>query len=754
MTTLDTPVAKVLGPGKKAKATESELRRAFGIETVGDLLRHYPRRYMERNELTDIASLQTGEDVTIVAEVEKVDTRPMRGRPGFITEVVVRDDSLRRLILTYFAKNMQIVHKSTGHLRPGRRGLFAGTVTEFRGKRQLTHPKTELTASEDEEADLLGHLISLYPGTAQLASWDIAKPIRTLLDLVRVTDPLPASLREKHRLLDLHTALRFIHRPESYQQVGAAVKRLKWDEAFAVQVALVQRKLRADAAPAVPRARRSDGLLSTFDTRLPYELTAGQKAVGATISDDLERPHPMHRLLQGEVGSGKTVVALRAMLQVVDAGGQAALLAPTEVLAVQHHRNIRELLGPLGRAGELDSDPEATAVVLVTGSQGAAARREAHGATASGQAGIVIGTHALLYDRVAFSDLGLVVVDEQHRFGVEQRDALRTKAGDSATHVLVMTATPIPRTVAMTVFGDLETSELRELPRGRSPIETHMVAAEKPGWPERAWRRLREEVRKGHQAYVLFPRIGGVGVEDTARLVEDSEGSDGALPTTPPGGRRPLALLDVEPVLRDDGETSLHTSPLVTPGALKDLRVGVLHGRLPADEKDRVMREFTARRLDVLLSTTVIEVGVDVPNATTMMVLDADRFGISQLHQLRGRVGRGDAQGICLLMTEAPVGSAAQTRLDAVASSADGFELANVDLALRREGDVLGEAQSGRAAHLRMLSLIKDAEVIAEARAEAIALLERDPELGDHPALATAVAAVVDEERAEFLEKG
>jgi ATP-dependent DNA helicase RecG len=735
---MDTPVGRALGTTKRAREVEAELLRAFGIETVGDLLRHYPRRYVERNELTDIASLVTGEDVTIVAEVEKNGPpRPMRGRPGFITEVIVRDDSLRRLTLTYFAKNMQTVHKATGHLRPGRRGLFAGTVTEFRGKRQLTHPKSELTTNDDEAEDLLGHLISIYPGTANLASWDIAKPIKSLLQTVPFVDPLPVALREQQGLVDLGTALRWIHRPESHEQVRAARKRLKWDEALAVQLSLVQRKRRADALPAVPRSRRDGGLLSTFDAALPFELTAGQVDVGQRIAEDLARPHPMHRLLQGEVGSGKTVVALRAMLQVVDAGAQAALLAPTEVLAAQHHRSIRELLGPLGRAGELDSVPEATAVVLLTGSQGAAARKAALQAVSDGAAGIVIGTHALLYEQVSFKDVGLVVVDEQHRFGVEQRDALRAKAGQTPPHVLVMTATPIPRTVAMTVFGDLETSELTELPRGRSPIRTHVVPAGKPDWLERAWQRVHEQVAQGHQAFVVFPRIGGEKADEDASGDEPG-GVVGSAEESP--RRRPVALLDVAPQLQA--------------GPLAGLRVGVLHGRMPADEKDRSMRDFAGGRIDVLLSTTVIEVGVDVPNATVMVVLDADRFGMSQLHQLRGRIGRGSAPGLCLLVTDAPAESPARQRLAAIESTVDGFELARMDLMLRREGDVLGEAQSGRSRHLRMLSLVEDGDVIAAARLAAIELLDRDPDLVDHRKLADAVAAIVDDERAEFLEKG
>jgi ATP-dependent DNA helicase RecG len=412
------------------------------------------------------------------------------------------------------------------------------------------------------------------------------------------------------------------------------------------------------------------------------------------------------------------------MLQVVDSGGQAALLAPTEVLAAQHSRGIADLLGPLGRAGELDSAPDATRVTLLTGSLGAAARRATLASVASGEAGIVIGTHALLYEGVDFADLGLVVVDEQHRFGVEQRDALRAKA-NQPPHVLVMTATPIPRTVAMTVYGDLEISTLTELPKGRSPIASHVVpTAEKPAYLDRAWQRLREEVAAGHQAYVVCPRIGE-GDPDSP----DEEGR-----------RPPLAVLDVAPLLRD--------------GPLEGLRIGVLHGRLPADEKDAAMRAFAAGRLDVLVATTVVEVGVDVPNATVMIVLDADRFGVSQLHQLRGRVGRGTAAGLCLLVTEAPPASPARERLDAVASTVDGFRLAELDLEQRREGDVLGATQSGRRSHLRLLSLLRDRELIGDARGEAIELVSADPSLAGHPVLRDWVAALVDEERAEYLEKG
>jgi ATP-dependent DNA helicase RecG len=730
---VDTLLAKEPLVGAKAAKL---LDTSFGMTTVGELMYHFPRRYAERGELTDIASLAVGEEVTILARVQRSSFKPMSQRKGYIVDVAVEDGSGKSLSLTFFTKSEGQAKWRTGDLKAGRQAMFAGTVGEFRGRRQLTHPEyVLLDAGSDESSveEFASALIPVYPATKELRSWQIARIIATVLPAFAPTDPLPASLRVGRRLMDLPTALREIHRPGSWELLGAARQRLKWDEAFAVQLSLVQRKVRAATSPAVPRPRRDGGLLDEFDEALPYTLTQGQRSVGEEIAADLATAHPMHRLLQGEVGSGKTLCALRGILQVVDAGAQAALLAPTEVLAAQHYRSIRDLLGPIGRAGELDSADQATEVALITGSQSTAARRKALGAVGSGAAGIVVGTHALLYEGVEFADLGLVVVDEQHRFGVEQRDALRAKAGEPP-HVLVMTATPIPRTVAMTVFGDLETSTLAELPKGRSPIATHVVAAaEKPAHLVRGWQRVREEVEAGHQAYVVCPRIGGDAAAEDA---EDSAPSaDGG-----PARRPPIAVLDVAPRLSAD--------------ALAGLRVGVLHGRLPADEKDAVMRDFAAGKLDVLVATTVIEVGVDVPNATMMVVLDADRFGVSQLHQLRGRIGRGTAPGLCLLVTEAPPEAPARGRLDAVASTLDGFRLAELDLELRREGDVLGEAQSGSRSHLRLLSLLRDKDVIEDARAEAIDLLARDPDLAAHPALAAAVAALVDEERAEFLEKG
>ncbi|MEV0808578.1 ATP-dependent DNA helicase RecG [Micromonospora sp. NPDC050200] len=744
--TVDTPLKKLVGE-KTAKALASHL----DLHTAGDLVYHFPRRYDERGEHTDIRSLDVGEQVTVLAQVQRTAVRPMRQRRGNLLEVTVGDGSGGVLTLTFFGNQAWRERE----LRPGRWGLFAGKVTEFRGKRQLNGPEYVLlgeggdaeAAANEEIEEFAGALIPVYPAAAAVPTWVIARCVRVVLDtFTPPDDPLPATVRTSRKLVGIGTALREIHRPTSKEELYRARRRLKWDEAFAVQLTLVQRKHRAASWPARPRPPKPGGLLDAFDARLPYELTTGQREVAVEIAADLATAHPMHRLLQGEVGSGKTVVALRAMLQVVDAGGQAALLAPTEVLAAQHHRGMLDLLGPLATAGELGAADDATRVELVTGSLGAAARRRALTEVAEGRAGIVLGTHALLYEGVDFADLGLVVVDEQHRFGVEQRDALRAKA-DQPPHVLVMTATPIPRTVAMTVYGDLETSTLSQLPQGRSPIASHVVpAAEKPAFLDRAWRRLREDVAAGHQAYVVCPRIGdsrsGAGAANAeAPDFEPGPASEEEPPREDDNGRRPpLAVTEVAPLLAD--------------GPLHGLRIGVLHGRLPADEKDAVMRSFADGDLDVLVATTVVEVGVNVPNATVMIVLDADRFGVSQLHQLRGRVGRGSAPGLCLLVTEAAEGSSARERLDAVASTTDGFKLAELDLEQRREGDVLGATQSGRRSHLRLLSLLRDTDLIRDARAEAIALVEEDPELERHPALAASVAALVDEERAEYLEKG
>ena len=746
-----------------------------GLATVGDLLGYYPRRYETRGELTDLASLRDGEHVTVQAVIESVVTRPMRNRRGSIFEAVVTDGR-GRLTLTFFGKSRQGWREEV--LRPGLQGLFSGQVSTFKGKRQLSHPEYELLASDSgnaaRAAEFAGELIPIYPASKDIASWQIAGSVRLALDtLDLVGDPLPPQVRGRHGLCGYADALRRIHRPVDRNEVWQATKRLKWDEAFMLQVVLAQRRLAATEYSALPRPAIDGGLLAEFDRRLPFELTAGQRHAGETIATDLAQEHPMHRLLQGEVGSGKTVVALRAMLQVADAAGQAALLAPTEVLAQQHHRSISQMLGPLAMAGQLGGAEQATRVTLLTGSQGSAARRSALLDASSGAAGLVIGTHALLEEHVQFADLGLVVIDEQHRFGVEQREALRAKAVEGRPHVLVMTATPIPRTVAMTVFGDLEVTELTELPAGRSPIATHVVpVAEKPHYLDRTWERLREEVESGRQVYVVCPRIG-----------EEANGSDGSADRrAEPGRAEPgraeagraeagraksgRAGTDYEFDLLDgtyadaDTDQAERRPPLAVvdvvadlgQGPLAGLRLGVLHGRLAPDEKDKTMLAFADGQIDVLVTTTVVEVGVDVPNATAMVVMDADRFGVSQLHQLRGRVGRGGHQGLCLLVTEAPPGPA-RDRLDAVAATCDGFALSRLDLEQRREGDVLGAAQAGRKSSLKLLTLAKDEDLIKAARQEAAALVDADPALADQPTLARAINAMLDVERAEFLEK-
>jgi ATP-dependent DNA helicase RecG len=733
MAILEDPLYLVVGD-RAAKP----LGRALELQTVGDLLRHYPRRYETRGELTDLASLSDGEYVTVQAEVDRVTSRPWRGRRGSILEARVTDGH-GQLVLTFFSRGRQDWREK--QLAPGTRGLFSGQISTFRGKRQLAHPDYELLDEGDDAAhaaaEYAAEMIPVYPAAKEITSWQIARSVRIVLDVLDVTDPMPRAIRDRHGLCGLADALRGIHRPIDWADVRRATKRLKWDEALLLQIVLAQRRLAATAYSATPRPRAAGGLLDAYDARLPFELTVGQDLAGATIGDELALDHPMHRLLQGEVGSGKTVIAVRAMLQVVDAGGQAALLAPTEVLAQQHFRSITEQLGPLAQAGELGAAEQATRVALLTGSLGAAARRRALLEAASGTAGIVIGTHALLEERVQFADLGLVVIDEQHRFGVEQRDALRSKAGDGRPHVLVMTATPIPRTVAMTVFGDLEMSTLTELPAGRSPIATHVVpAAEKPHYPDRVWERLREEAARGRQCYVVCPRIGEGGPGGDGPAGDDASSLGGEASD---GSRPPLAVTDLAAELER--------------GALAGLRLAVLHGRLPPDEKDRVMLAFAAGSVDVLVTTTVVEVGVDVPNATAMVIMDADRFGVSQLHQLRGRVGRGSHEGLCLLVTEAEADGKSRQRLDAVAATLDGFKLSRLDLEQRREGDVLGAAQAGRKSSLKLLTLLQDEDLIGDARQEAQRLVDADPALAGEPALATAVRALLDREQADYLEK-
>ncbi|GAB3155029.1 ATP-dependent DNA helicase RecG [Microbacterium neimengense] len=721
--TLDSRLDGVIG-GKAA----TTLQRAFGMRTVSDLLTHYPRRYAKHGELTPIDSLTVDEQVTIVAQVKSVTDRRMKNRRGSILEVVITDGR-GDLVLTFFNQSWR-----QDQLKVGRRGTFSGKVGEYRRQMQLAHPDYQLF--EDESVALMNaqayasQPIPIYPATASLSSWKIGELISHTLDLLApLDDPIPDDIRAREGLLSFREALERVHRPDFDDVIDQATHTLRWQEALVLQTALLQQRQLVRALAAEPRPAGS--LLERFDAALPFDRTPDQVSVGESIAADLVGPWPMNRLVQGEVGSGKTLVALRAMLQVAQSGGQSALIAPTEVLAAQHLRSLTKMLGP-ALAPELMP-------TLLTGQMGAAERRKAALRVAAGQALIVVGTHALLSDKTTFADLALVVVDEQHRFGVEQRETLRAKG--TSPHALVLTATPIPRTVAMTVFGDLDVSTIRTMPAGRAGIESFVApVGEKPAWFERVWMRAAEEVEKGYQVFVVCPAID---VEPETAIAE--------------AGQEPSTTIDDLP--DDAGAARPRWGVVQVVGLLAEhprfaeKRIALLHGKLPSDEKDAVMRAFAAGDIDVLVATTVVEVGVDVPNASTMIILDADRFGVSQLHQLRGRVGRGAVPGLCLLVTDAPPRTSARTRVEAVAATLDGFELAEVDLQLRGEGNVLGAAQSGARSSLRMLRVVTDADLIARARGDGEVILADDPALLRHPGLAGAIERRLDADERAALGK-
>ena len=709
----------------------AKIVKATGVETVGELLGIYPRRYVRKGSLSELEELNEGDILSLVGEVvssvQKTYEDRRTHRTAYRLEVRVRAED-GSLLLTYFDKHKGTADwRATTELPRGSVGVFSGRLKWFNNQWQLTNPASRMYGGPGDDLAEMPDLIPLYASVAGVNTWQFEDTIRLALDLVEdVPEVLPAGVREAEDLIAAAPALRWIHRPDTWAQKVSAEKRLKYDEAFITQTVLARRRAATEATVANPRPGGPGGILDRFDERLPFALTAGQRAVGEEIADELGLDHPMHRLLQGEVGSGKTVVALRAMLQVIDSGGQAALLAPTEVLAQQHQRSITAMLGDLAQGGFLGGAEGGTRVALLTGSLNAAARRQALAEAASGEAGVVIGTHALLEERVQFADLGLVVVDEQHRFGVEQRAALSAKAG-KPPHVLVMTATPIPRTVAMTVFGDLDTSTLSELPAGRGEVQTTVVPIQaRPEWLERAWQRVREEVAEGRQAYVVCARIDPDDPDDGAEEPQD--------------GRPPLRAVE-------------ELAPELAAGPLAGLRVDMLHGRMAPEDKDEVMRSFAAGEVDVLVSTTVIEVGVDVPNATVMAILDADRFGVSQLHQLRGRIGRGGHAGLCLLVSAADPASTSMERLLAVAGTRDGFELSRIDLEQRREGNVLGIEQSGGRSGLKLLSVLRDEDVIERARAAATDHLASDPDLSESPVLLTATRRLEESEQADYLDK-
>lgn len=722
-----------------AKAADN-LDAEFGIRTVDDLLRHYPRSYTETASRLGDERPEPGEHITLIDTIADAATLPMRRDPKKKFLRVTLGSGRNKVTATFFNAN----YISKG-LTKGTKVMLSGEVGYFKGALQLTHPAFLILDSPDgkhhgtksmkviadaSRASSNEELMSaferrffpIYPASTKMQSWDIFNCVRQVLEVLDpVDDPLPAELLAEHGLISEDQALRAIHLAEDESLRAQARRRLTFDEAVGLQWALVARRHGELSESGPPAPPRSDGLAAELLGRLPFELTNGQREVLDVLSVELAATRPLNRLLQGEVGSGKTIVAVLAMLQMVDAGYQCALLAPTEVLAAQHLRSIRDVLGPLAMGGQLGGADNATRVVLLTGSMTAGQKKQVRAEIVSGQAGIVIGTHALLQDAVDFHNLGMVVVDEQHRFGVEQRDQLRAKAPAGITpHLLVMTATPIPRTVALTVYGDLETSTLRELPRGRQPIATSVIfVADKPAWLERAWRRIIEEVAAGRQAYVVAPRI------------DESDDADSQ------DGRRPSATAE-----------GLFTR--LRSAELADLRLALMHGRLPSDEKEAAMAAFRAGEVDVLVCTTVIEVGVDVPNATVMLVMDADRFGISQLHQLRGRIGRGEHPSLCLLASWVSPGSPAADRLRAVAGTLDGFALADLDLKERKEGDVLGRNQSGKAVTLKLLSLAEH-QVFIEAAHDFCTRAYDDG--NPHPGLEVMAARFTDTDRIEYLDK-
>ena len=711
MVTLHDRLDYVLGADAAGKLDD-----VFGIRTVHDLLRHYPRSYVEgaTKRGVDDASALEGEHITLVDTIATAVSKPMRRQPGRRPNeylVITLGTGQKKVSATFFnARGLKY------KLTPGTRVMLAGEVGYFNRALRLTHPDFLILDAADKQnfgSDSLrsiaaasqainGEVVAseferacypIYPASTTVQSWDIFACVRQVLQVLDpVDEPLPAELLDQRGLIAEDEALRAIHLAESASQREKARERLTFDEAVGLQWALASRRHGELSESGPAASARSDGLLAALMAQLPFQLTAGQREVLAVVQSELAQTRPMNRMLQGEVGSGKTIVALLAMLQMVDAGYQCALLAPTEVLAAQHVRSIRDLLGPLAAGGQLDAAQDATSVALLNGSMSASAKKQVYAQIAAGIPGIVVGTHALLQDSVTFHRLGMVIIDEQHRFGVEQRDRLRAKASAGMTpHLLVMTATPIPRTVALTVYGDLETSTLRELPRGRQPIRSSVIFEKsKPAWLQRAWQRIGEEVASGRQAYVVAPRI-----DENDQPAQNDDRDNAAV--------RPSA-------------TAVDLFERLQAGPLAGLRLGLMHGRLSSDDKDAVMAAFRAGQVDVLVCTTVIEVGVDVPNATVMLVADADRFGISQLHQLRGRIGRGQHAGLCLLVTATSENSRAGKRLQAVADTMDGFALADLDLRERGEGDVLGRTQSGWRGGLKLLSLTDHGEVIEAAR--------------------------------------
>lgn len=730
------PLGKVV-PGSQRMAN------VMGFENTLDLLRHLPRTYQNIQEPTTLANLVVGQSATVVVTVTHVESRYLPHKRLHLV-LVTGSDGQETLEASWFFRNKgQVAHRMRTS-QPGTTLVLTGKVARFRDKIQLKHPEVADGDDHDEQWRRDHPWQPIYPIKGTVKSSKLEQTIRVVLQtqpLDELPDICPAGV---DGVLSLPAALHKVHAPTAPADWKHAHRRFAFEEAFVLQTVLLRRKKLSSQAQATAFAGDQGDLLARFDQRLPFTLTAGQEKIGAELAAELAQTTPMNRLLQGDVGSGKTLVALRAMLQVVDSGGQCAMLAPTEVLAAQHARSIQNMLGDLAAAGMIGGADGATQVALLTGSLKTAARKKAMLAAASGDAGIVVGTHALIQDKVTFANLGMVVVDEQHRFGVDQRDALRAKASNSP-HVLVMTATPIPRTVAMTVFGDLDVSTLTEVPAGRQEVHTHVVPSDKPAWVDRMWQVVREHVDQGRQVFVVCPRVGDVQPETSTTEKRPESDADSAVEPTPApegaGDESDLAAaIDVIDQLREQP-------------SLQGLTLDLLHGKMKPEDKDRAMNAVLAGDTDVLVATTVIEVGVDVPNSAVMVILDADRFGISQLHQLRGRIGRGEYSGMCFLVTSTALDSTAMDRLQAVAATRDGFELAAKDLLLRREGNVLGAEQSGLRTSLQHVRVLQDADLIDQARSVAANILDVDPELVSHRALCAEVDVLEHAEDADYLER-
>ncbi|MEH0058504.1 ATP-dependent DNA helicase RecG [Auritidibacter ignavus] len=720
---------RLLGP-----QTAGRIATELNITTTGALLDYFPRRWIERGELTPISSLPVGEHVTVVAKVLSVTKRQMRSRKGFIVEVVVTDQADDSMMSMAFFNGWDALKR----LSAGAHAIFHGKTSLYRHQLTLNNPEFSILSTGYEDVDTANATLTaadlapvpVYPATAKLPTWTIRTCIEMVLDAINwdvIEDPVPAELLvTQGNLPHLGEAYTMIHRPETIDEAHRARRRFALQEAVILQTLLAQRRTAyGTERTATAYPVREHGIRTALDEHLPFSLTAGQREAGDQLAAELNSTTAMSRLLQGEVGSGKTLVALRAMAQVVDSGAQAVLVAPTEVLATQHYQSITTTLGPLATAGQLSSyTGPATEVVLLTGSMTTAQTKQALLKIASGQAGIVIGTHALFSDQVSFAELGLIVIDEQHRFGVDQRETLRED--HPGAHMLVMTATPIPRSVAMTVFGDLNITLLHGLPSGRQPVETHVARmAHGPQIIGRVWEIIAEEVAAGHQAFIVCPKID-----------------------PPDPAEQPASTELADPAYAASVTEMAHKLPQVSVFDRQQVRFGMVHGRQDADTQRAVMQQLVAGEIDVLVSTTVIEVGVDIPNATVMAILDAESFGLSTLHQLRGRVGRGRAAARCFLATRLPDHHPSLDRLAVLAATQDGFEIARADVEQRGEGDVLGATQHGYSSRLRVLRVIRDEDLIVAANNWIAPTLERDPTLQHHPALAHAVD-VWDDEHAE-----